>query len=766
MSNLEQISEELAAFADDDQDLAIEHSGEFLLVRGGHDIAGRLLDDGSGSMRVEIDGATMTYRRFLTHRLGRLDVLAERILAKRSAPPAFIDGTALLSTASGDPKTLPATEALEMVCAEGSPFATRVAFVTADAGHGKTLLLRELQHRTAERFLAGESSYLFWHVDLQGRQLVRLSEALMGDLGELRFSGLWMPAILRLMRMRALVLAVDGFDELAAEQGSTDALGALATLVRQLDGKGVVVAASRRTFFDTEDYLARAGLIRRSIASACQFDQIALSPWGRDEAISLLTELNQLYGRSADVDSLYTAALRELGGDVHHPMLSRPFLLSQFGRAIIDFGIEPATFIRGMDDPHKGVAALVQAFIEREVRDKWIHRETGEPYLTAEQHMELLGRVAEEMYEAQKDRLKLDVVETIASILMEQWGVEVERRVQAVSMVRMHVLLTTPADGEANVRSFDHTEFRDYFIAYALRRHLEAAIETGSLGQLATILRIAQLTDSTAKYVCAMIDLRGERSRTLAERLAELCRREKRMTFVPLNVGTLLPFVLDGRQADSETLVIDAPAVFSSLVFEDTILTDVRFEGCTFLNASLSGIRWSKVQLIRCILGELTIDQESDVSEVVLDDCEISGLRVVHQAEEVTREYAPTRVSSRLAQAGFTLQESLQQQLEIDEKSDSHHTKLVRRVLRMFQRTTVVNDHSIQQRFPQDFNAVINDVMPQLEQHHIVESRTWHGGGSSAVWALMVPLDEVLKGEEPGAVSALGAFWAEVKRFS
>lgn len=33
----------------------------------------------------------------------------------------------------------------------------------------------------------------------------------MGDLGDLRVSGLWMPAILRLMRHRTLVLAIDGF---------------------------------------------------------------------------------------------------------------------------------------------------------------------------------------------------------------------------------------------------------------------------------------------------------------------------------------------------------------------------------------------------------------------------------------------------------------------------------------------------------------------------------------------------------------------------
>ena len=89
----------------------------------------------------------------------------------------------------------------------------------------------------------------------------------MGDLADLRLSGLWMPAVIRLMRRGALVVGVDGFDELAAEQGGADALGALASLVSQLGGHGAVVAASRRTFFDTDDYLRRGGLVRRRPAA-------------------------------------------------------------------------------------------------------------------------------------------------------------------------------------------------------------------------------------------------------------------------------------------------------------------------------------------------------------------------------------------------------------------------------------------------------------------------------------------------------------------
>ena len=762
MTDLDAVVEELSAFADDDEEVLIENNGDFLIVRGGQDISGQLIDDGHGGIQVTVDGTEIGYRSFITHRLARLDVLAERIIAKRAAPSVFIDGDGLLSTPVGETASLLASEALQQVCSEGSPFSTRVAFVTADAGHGKTVLLREVQHRTARRYLEGDSSFLFWHVDLQGRQLVRLSEALMGDLGDLRVSGLWMPAILRLMRMRALVLAIDGFDELAAEQGSTDALGALATMVRQLDGKGVVIAASRRTFFDTEDYLARAQLIRRS-ATACQFDQLALEPWGKSEAVDLFEQVAAGARKTVDASALYRETLTELGGDDGHPMLTRPFLLNQLARAIVEFEHDLPSFIRGMDDPHKGVAALVQAFIEREVRDKWIHRETGERYLSAAQHMELLARVAEEMYETQKDRLKLDVIETITTILLEQWGVEPERRVQVAAMVRMHVLLIRPADGESNVRSFDHSEFRDYFVACALRKHLEAVVDDGTMEPLASMLRIAQLTDSTAKYVCGMLDLRGERSRVLAQCLAKLCRDESRVNFVAINIGTLLPFVLHARVDVEERVEIDAPAVFSSLVFERTHLVNLRLKGCTFLNTSLVGIHWEDVCLTRCTLGELTVDVNAIISNVSLEECEIGGLRILQNDGDVAREYAPSRIYSALVEAGFTTKDGRPAQSILEQATDSLNTKLVRKLLRLFQRTTIVNESGLQQRFRQDFNAIVNDILPQLETHSIVEKRVWHGGGRGAAWALVVPLDELLAAEESSVGGSLSGFWQAVK---
>ncbi len=758
-TDIDRIISDLSAFADDDDDVVVDSTGALILARNGKDISGRLFEDVDRGLLVEVDGECMSYSRFITHHLARLDVFAERLLAKRSDPPNFIDGPGRLDSPREDPSEAPALSLLTEECRTGSPFATRVVFITADAGHGKTILLREHQHRQAEAFLAGKASYLFWHVDLQGRQLVRLSEALMGDLGDLRITGLWMPAILKLIQQRAVVLAIDGFDELAAEQGSTDALGALAVLVKQLAGHGVVVAASRRTFFDTEDYIARAGLLRRSMAAACEFDQISLRPWGRGEVLAFLSGYEMNGKHIPDAEATLDSLQGELGGDAGHPMLTRPFLVSQIARALALYNTTPGDFIRGMDDPLKGVAALVQAFVQREVAEKWRHRESGEPYLTIDQHMELLSVVADEMYQAQQDRLGLDIIETLAALLFEKWGIDADKRVSVMQMVRMHVLLTVPPDGSATSRSFDHAEFRDYFVAYSLRAQLDQAAHGEVPSALGRFLSLAQISDSTARYVCSMLELNVGRSTSLTAALSRLGLDEWRPTFLHTNIGTLLPFVLDKRDFAS-TVEFDGKAVFSSLVFEGKTISNVCIKSSTFLNASFLGTTWIDVRFVNCVFGDLTLDLDATVSNTVLDNCEFTSVRLVKDDEEIAREYAPTRVKSALVQAGFQFVEAEPLLFASIEESPLH--RLVRKTLRMFQRTTVINESGIQQRFRADFRSIMNDVVPLLERHNVIEARAWHGSGSQGVWSLTSSLDEILASDEPIPTGPYAALWAEV----
>lgn len=765
MLDLQEVLLDVSAFADDVDDVVVEDTGRILYVKNGVDVDCRIVrSDGDSPDRVRMsDGTEITYSKFLTHELARLDVLAGKLIDLRPEVPFFVDGQASLTRPGESTTDGSSIDLLNAECREAPAFASRVSFLTADAGHGKTALLRHYQRLTAQDFQKGKSTFLFWHVDLQGRQLLRLSEALMGDLGELRHSGLWMPGIVRLMQHKKLILAVDGFDELSAEQGDADALGALTSLVDQLEGRGVIIAAARRTFFDAEDYASKTSLVRRGLASPCYFDQMQLAPWGQTEAVRFLEAAIFDEQRFASPDETYQGIVQALGGDQRHPMLSRPFLLSQMAKALLTSRLAPDDFVTTDNDPMSGVAAVVMAFIKREVTEKWIFPDTGAPYLTQDQHVELLAAVAEEMYRSQKDRLRLDTIETLAAMLMDQWNISPSRQAQIMDMVRAHVLLVLPPDEQANFRSFDHPEFRDFFVAQALRGHLDTALAEGDARQLARFLSYAPLTDGTARYVCAMVDHAPVAVGRAVQALCEQVRAEWRPTHLQANAGTLIASLLDGAEFTQETLV-DAGLVMSSLVLEGSKLQNVKFVGVNFVNLSLQRAHWSGVALSHCEVTELRLDRSSShFHNVLIEDTRISCVKIAVDGEEDEREYSPRRIRSLLNSMGII---SAAQEPMIEEPTEIVDTEAMRtgrRLLSLFARSTTVTDHMIENRFRAAGTAsfVLDAIIPLLVRHELIEEKPWRGAGSGRVWVLRRSLDEILSAADKASDPA-HAFWRDL----
>ena len=743
MTDFNEILSDIAAFADDDEDVVIDRDGGCLFVRGGKETQLRF-SQADDKMFVEVEGNQIPYTKFLTHHLAKLDILAERILAKREPVVPYVDGSVLLKSSGMDEKEYTALEALERQTRTSPAFLSRVVFMTADAGQGKTASLKEYQQVQAKRFLEGQANSLFWHVDLQGRQLLRLSEALMGDLGDLRVSGLWMPAIIRLLRRGSVVLAIDGFDELAAEQGGTDALGALALLVHQLEGQGTIVAASRRTFFDTNDYIRRAGMFTRA-ASDCEFNEIRLEEWGQENGLEFMRAVRHEGRGFPAPERTYDEIVSELGSQTH-PILTRPFLLAQVSRGLLRYEVPVADFIRGMHDPLKGVGTVIEAFVNREITEKWKQPETGEPFLTKEQHLRLLADVAEEMFLAQRSTISVDVLETLTSILLDEWRIEPARRQQVLEMVRMHVLLTPPDDSEFGERSFDHEEFRDWFTAYALKDRLLRLGEDGAT-RSQDILSIAHLPDATARYVCSLFERTPELVTSILQGLSRIVREEWRQTYLQANAGTIIPFLLDGIQPN-ERLEIDADVVFGSVVHENKKLQDVTFRTAVFSNASLGGVTWSNVELVNSNLGELSLNEESEFRNVRFIDCEIDGIRLMgDDASDELREYSPPRIARLLKKYGIELVDTSKKVAvtEVD-TPDGELRKLARRLLNTFRRTTFVMDETLQQRFRGDTKRVKEELIPFMSKLEILEKRPWRGRGRHDAWGLVRPLEEVERG--------------------
>ena len=151
MVDMEDVRRDVAAFADDEDEVVIERDGTLVYQRNGVTESAQIVSAGENdALAVVVNDAHLSYRKFLTHHLAGLPMLAARLLDKRPPPHPFVEPHAELQTTDKAREILPALEALSRQCSDTAPFASRVLFITADAGAGKTALLRTYQSLSAQ----------------------------------------------------------------------------------------------------------------------------------------------------------------------------------------------------------------------------------------------------------------------------------------------------------------------------------------------------------------------------------------------------------------------------------------------------------------------------------------------------------------------------------------------------------------------------------------------------------------------------------------
>lgn len=760
----QQIVSDIKAFADDESDVVIEQNGMILFTRGGQDYIIELKEDRlTGRVVVRYNDFDYPFREFLSKHLANIPLLAKKIIEKRKRVEPFIDGNANLYSAYYQ-KRGKALSSLEFECNSTSFFGTKICFITADAGHGKTALLKEYQYLQANKLLNNESDFVFWHIDLQGRELVRLNEAIMYDLGELRMGGLYYSSIISLIKNNLLVISIDGFDELAAEIGGTSALGALSSLVANLEGMGTIVAASRRTFFDTQDYVKRTGLLKGKITGECIINEMRLENWNRDEDV----EYGSYY--SNDADKLYEDLLSELYGDQNHPILVRPFLFTKVIQGISDTKLTPAEFIGGFRNPYEGIATVVEAFTAREVQ-KWKERdkETGTPYLTFDQHIKLMSFVAQEMWDSQKDSIEIDEIQFYTKILCEDWKIENKIQASIVEMVKFHAFLI-PVEQDDKLRKFDHEEFKNYFFSRYLA-DLLTEINTGlSVGKLKKILYKGQLPDVVAMYACKYIEKNEQSVRNILERFRDILREEWKPTFLQLNIGTIVPFLINGISSING-LSFEEKVVYSSQCFENKEINNFHLLNGDFINISFRNTDFKNIIIENSDFNDITFYADSNLSfkDVQLINTKVNAVIIKENGEIIDAAYSPVRINEIISKYGIAIDEEIpitSAESGASVREMNIFKKLAIRFLNKYHKATSQYENSLKEEntFGSHTNKVTDVIIPILIKHQIIK-REVTGSSKQAgteVLRLNFDLETIFKSESTGEHPNLSLFWQEI----
>lgn len=761
----EKIKRDLASFADDEHDMICDQKGNFIFERHGKMMNIQIKEDDDSRVFVVFNGIEIPYKQFLSRELAKLDVLASKILLRSTSDTNYVDSDVTLMNIDERIEGK-ASDVLFRESKTNALIGTKICFVTADAGHGKSMLLKHFQHSQANKFIEGNTNYLFWHIDLHGRDLVRLNEAIMYDLGELRISGLYYSSIMTLMRNHLIVLGIDGFDELAAEKGGETALNSLSNLLSQMQGKGVLIAASRRAFFNSQDYLKRTGILHQNIGSGCTFNEIRIKNWQKEQCVDYLQKYTF---NEEDYDKLYDVLRNS-----HHPLLERPYLFTKLVEYSYEDSITPSEFVcKNGDNRLDNINDVIEAFIHREV-DKWTHtdRDTGRPYLSFEQHMRLLSELAHDMWSTQKNTITVENIQLILTILFDEWKTDSQMQPLILRMVESHAMLIN-VEGRDNYRKFDHEEFKCFFLSRALENVMSNSVIKNDFSAVYKFLYIAQLPDTVAQYLSTHID--KSLILKIVEGLKTIRKKEWKPTYIQSNIGTLLPYLLNGFDNNDIPIVIDDKTSFSSLIFENKNLKHIIFKNCVFVNISFNNTQLNCINFDNCSFTgiKVSMDSQNSFKNVkIYNNCDINMVSLVYpENEEVYTEYSPFAINELLGSLGFEVDCTINNNSN-DEISEGCHTefyKIVKRILNKYSKTTSLYESNILQSPQYNYknpDLIINEIIPLLEKYNIIElkenNKTRQAG--TKAWILSkYDIPAIFKAEEDKS-SALWSFWEEVKK--
>ena len=591
------------------------------------------------SVRIE-RASPVPYRAFLASAyMADLSRLAEFI--PKTIPPLenYIPTRATrLDEDESDPHCSPQDHTHRLIpeLVRSLPFgSTRMILVQGAPGSGKTMALQRMVSQRAQHYLDGEVPSLFFYIDVQGRALSRLDDAMARDLQDLR-SKFSYTAVPPLVRNGLLVPVIDGFDELLGSGGYDEAFSSLAAFISQLEGHGAVVASARSTFFDYNAFRQNAeryahdGLLNYDVRS------VGIEPWDDVAADALVAKTSG--------DDEIVAEFRHLRAtldDSNRALLRKPFYVSQVAKLLASGD--------GIDSQKAILDTLVNKYLERE-HSKLLDKD-GQPLLQLSAHRRLLVALAEEMWWLETRQLDLGTVRAIVELEMEALNVPQDTARQVVARIPTYAFLTTSDGGR--LLQFEHEMFYGYFLAAVLKEGME-----GEPLELRRFLTRSLLDETVVDQI---VDLYGDDVDAYTKAAIRVC------DILGMGLGDGVARQNGGRfvaRAVKECGGLGTGTRLSNLYFEQDDFGDATLESPRFRHCHFNGVNFTRLRMRTPCFHECTIQMPKisiertrfEKASADLVDM-VTGIEIVSLEEgggaDPRRQYAPDQIRAVLVQLGM-----------------------------------------------------------------------------------------------------------------
>ncbi|MES1939991.1 hypothetical protein T5B8_07098 [Salinisphaera sp. T5B8] len=582
----------------------------------------------------------------------------------------------------------------------------------------------------ASRYKKGEANWLIVPIHLGGRPFMALDDVVAADLtNRFRFL-MYYDAFTELVKMDAIVPALDGFEEVFLETGSGEAVSALGNLINRLHGSGRVLIAARRAYFEVRSFASQARMFDSIGEDAgAVFARVALRRWDKDRFLAYASKAGV-----PDERELYDLVERRLGAD--HPLLTRAVLVKKL--VIEAKEGEPNSLVGRLGTkPEDYFYEFVGAIIEREAHAKWIDRSARDtaasPLLSIQEHHGLLASVALEMWNTQSHALRYDYLDMLADLFCTEHKKDASTTRQVKERLHQHSLLTT-AEGSARKLTFDHEDFREFYLGEAMGREIEGS----GITSLSTLLGVAMLPERTCDAAVAFLKRKEKDYLKYVDKLSEIGKSSLTTSFEKENAGALAIRILDGLQLDSYSISGNA---FPNGVMANRKLKGINFFECSFNSQDFTGARISSCVFHSCDFVRLDIPSTKVAYDSSMQDCRVDA---VFEPDSDATFFSPGDIRGKVEKIGFSFSnvldkgQSCPEDVEPDER-----VEIAIQALRAFMRATHLNQSVFKLRLGQAYGFFESSVLPALIKQGVVREIDYRGSGVQRRYKLTIPMKNI-----------------------
>jgi hypothetical protein len=733
----------VTAFADSPADMDLGRGK--LLVQVRDELIEATLRQEGGELTIEENDQRFSPASWIITRLARLPLLADRILSYVHEPDSFVSPAGRLIdqpdyvTQTDDVPQSDAARSALGVLGRSVAGVTSVLYLTSDAGEGKTTLISHLARGQAEEYKAKRSKWLLVPIPLGGRAFLRFDDVVVAALvNRLRFQLLYFEAFLELVRMGAVVPAFDGFEEMIVESSSGEALSALGTLVGGLRSSGTLLIAARKAYFEYGGLRTQAKLLESIGSNAVAFARLALDRWNREQFLAY-AQKRQL----GDGEGLYRLVADRL--TEQHPLLTRAVLVKRLVDVAGSASSLPALLAEIGNRPQDYFFRFVNTLVEREASEKWLDKsgDPAQPLLTVEEHHELLGMVAQELWLGNVESLRLDVIGAVAEVFAEAHSKPPAVARQIQERLKHHSLLVAAGSGGSSL-AFDHEDFRIFYLGEALGRLL---VERAT-GELKSLLQVGSLPRAaTAEAV--LYFRRHDGDDEILTTLQRLSDSEPPTSYVREGCGSISFELLDGRHAGAEAVQLSGMA-FPVESLRARKLDHLRVVQATFQATSLLETSLTRCHFTQCRFERLEVESPGKI-EATMEACRIVSLFDVDSDAQL---FDPRLIRLTLSECGFEFAEPEPPASEMPTLEDD--LRLAERGLRTFSRATEANSSFMRMRLGNRGNRFVDKIVPELVRAGVLQRVHYHGSGVQERYRMAVPMSAIQE-----ALANCGGSYAE-----